>query len=268
MQDKNLMEEFFIVSHISTYLTSVTKKDEFQTICSCFQEKNYDVIGYKEDSCIIGYLCKKDFIDDDNEIEDKVKKFAVDDIIAVNTPLIDALKLMQNKERLFLINKSKIESIITRADLQKPPIRMLFFGLITLFESEMANFIRNHYPNNRWVSFLSDGRISKTQEIYQERVEKNTEIDLLDCTQFADKSMIMLQNENLYIMGENTSKTKAKRWMKNVEELRNDLAHAQSLHTWFEEKNVISLITEVEEVLQRILGFGEKTSRHLPASNL
>jgi hypothetical protein len=251
MQVKNLLEDFFTVSHISTSLTSVTKQVEFQTIRGYFQEKNYDVIGYEEDSCIIGYLCKKDFIDD-YEIRDKVRKFAVDDIIAVNTPLIDALKLMQNKERLFLINKSKIESIITRADLQKPPIRMLFFGLITLFESEMGNFIKKRYPNNGWGLFLSEGRISKTKDIYQERLAKNTEIDLLDCTQFADKSTIMLQKENLYVMGKNSSKNKAKRWMKNVEELRNDLAHAQSLHTWFEEKNVIRLVTEVEEVLQEI----------------
>ena len=37
---------------------------------------------------------------------------------------------MKNRDYLFALDGARLESIVTSADLQKPPVRMLLFGLL------------------------------------------------------------------------------------------------------------------------------------------
>jgi hypothetical protein len=246
---KNLLEQSFTAFHIAVPLETINSKSDQSEINLFFIEKNYDVLGYMEESTIVGYLHKDDI---KNSI---VRDFDIKDVIAVNTPLIHAISLLSSRERLFLMDQLSIKYIITKADLQKAPVRMLFFGLISLFESQIANTISRRYPNNDWQWILKKNRMIEANKIYQAKIANNTEIDLLDCTQLADKNSIIVATAEFVNLLPYTSKTKAEKWLRKVESLRNDLAHAQSLHEWFENKEVIKLINEVNDVLPKFKNF-------------
>ena len=56
------------------------------------------------------------------------------EIVSSTTPLIDLLPIMKNRDHLFVLDGARLESIVTSADLQKPPIGMLLFGLVSLLD--------------------------------------------------------------------------------------------------------------------------------------
>jgi len=56
------------------------------------------------------------------------------EIVSSTTPLIGLLPIMKNRDHLFVLDGARLESIVTSADLQKPPVRMLLFGLVSLFD--------------------------------------------------------------------------------------------------------------------------------------
>ena len=236
---KNSFNHFFTAEDIAESLASVSI-EETEKINEYFTVKNYDVIGFKENEQVIGFL-EKEKVDFYN-LRDSMTKFNISDLITKNTNLLDCLRLLDKNTHLFVINKSQIESIVTLSDIQKPAVRMLFFGIVTFFESKIANLIHEIYPNDEWKPLLNNGRINLALDIYQQLIEKNQEINLINCTQLCDKTTIVLKDENLLNEVINMSRTKAKPFFSRIERFRNDLAHAQSLTIWFEEKDVINLV--------------------------
>jgi len=237
---KLAFKQLFTAEDIAEPLASVTI-GETEKVEKYFEVRNFDFIGFKENEQVIGFL-EKGKTENIINLQDSVTKFNVSDLITNNTNLLDCLRLLKKNKHLFVINKSQIESIITLSDIQKPAVRMLFFGVVTFFESKIATLIDEIYPNDEWKPLLKSERINMAMATYQELVERNQEINLINCTQLCDKTAILLQNKDVLNKVINMSKTKAGSFFHSINKLRNDLAHAQSLTSWFEEKDVISLV--------------------------
>ena len=248
---KLAFKHLFTAEDIAEPLASVTI-GEFEKVEEYFEVRNFDFIGFKENEQVIGFLEKGKTADLIN-LEDSVAKFNVSDLITNNTNLMDCLRLLQKNKHLFVINKSQIESIITLSDIQKPAVRMLFFGVVTFFESKIANLIDEIYPNEQWKLLLKSERIDRALVTYQELVEKNQEINLINCTQLCDKTDIILKNNDVMNKVIHMSKTKARTFFHDTNKFRNDLAHAQSLTMWFEKKDVITLVDSLIRITEIIV---------------
>ncbi|AQQ52401.1 hypothetical protein [Planococcus lenghuensis] len=240
----------FTAGDIAEPLASVTE-GEAEKMNMLFEMKNFDVIGFEEDDQVIGFLVRGEVTDPEN-LRAFVHPFKISHLISENTDLLECLHLLHPKTRLFIINKSEVDAIVTISDIQKPAVRMLFFGIITYFESNAAGLIESVYPDNRWVECLSENRRDKALATYGSLHKRNTEIDLISCTQLSDKVSIFMEDDELRDQFIETSKTKADRFFNRIIRLRDDLAHAQSLTNWFEEKEVVDLVSWLIEVTERI----------------
>ncbi|MBD8005489.1 hypothetical protein [Bacillus norwichensis] len=252
MVNIKLFNDYFLASHIAVPLLTVNNQDTHDIIRMFFETYNFNVVGFKEENKVIGYLDREQYDYNSNTIEESLISINTSDIVAANTPLVDIFALMEGKERLFLMSDSTIDLLITKADLQKPPVRMLLFGLVTLLESEMADVIRVHHPSGEWKNLLTEGRVKKIEALYEKRKEKNIEIDSIDCTQFADKKTVVLEDTSLRENLFTSSKKSAEKWMRKVELLRDDLAHAQSLTNWFETENTVLLVIEIQKMIHKL----------------
>ncbi len=125
------------------------------------------------------------------------------------------------------MDKTKVEGIVTQADLNKPPVRIYLFGLISLIEMHLSFWIRNKYREDSWQNGISEGRIKKANDLLKLRKEKNQEIDLFECLQFCDKSTLLLKNSDLRNMFNIESRSKGEKVLNRVERLRDSLAHSQ-----------------------------------------
>lgn len=252
MVNIKLFNDYFLASHIAVPLLTVNNRDTHDIIRMFFETYNFNVVGFKEEDKVIAYLNRELYDYNSEAIEENLISFTTGDTVAANTPLVDILALMEGRERLFLITDSTIDLLITKADLQKPPVRMLLFGLVTLLESEMADVIRMYHPSDEWKDLLTEGRVKKIDALYEKRKEKNIEIDLIDCTQFADKKTVVLEDASLRENLFTSSKNSAEKWMRKVELLRDDLAHAQSLSNWFETENADLLVSEIQTLIHKL----------------
>jgi len=121
--------------------------------------------------------------------------------------------------------------IITRMDIEKPVVRMWLFGIITLSEMMLTKHIRARWENDAWSVFLTESRLEKARELQKMRNERGTKADLLDCLQYSDKLQIGINEPDFLRRSGFTSKNAAKRSIKDLEVLRNNLAHGQDITT-------------------------------------
>lgn len=243
-------KELFTAETIAEPLASVSA-DEGEKADYYFNEMNYDVIGFREDREVVGYIQNSKHVNL-TQLDQEVIRFNVSDLITGNTALFDCLKLLKKRSYLFVINQSEVRSIITLADVEKPPVRMLFFGVLTFFESNLGDLIEETYPDNTWQQYLTEERNHLAETIYDYLVKENKEINLISSTQLCDKTDVFHNSDQLLNYYLPVSKTKASGFLKDVQDLRNDLAHAQSLGIWFREENVIELVEAVIDLTEKI----------------
>lgn len=89
--------------------------------------------------------------------------------------------------------------------------------------------IQERFPGGKWIENLSQGRLQKAREIQAERQRRNVSCDLMDCLQLSDKAQILVDDPVAMERIGMKSKKVAKRTIKDLESLRNHLAHAQDI---------------------------------------
>ena len=122
-------------------------------------DRDYDVVGVRRDGLVVGYVKRMDL--SDGTLANHLVKFSSDNIIDESTQLIDILKQMRKTTRLFVLILGQIGGIVTRGDIQKTPLRMWLFGLISMIEMQLLRIIREHCPNDTWKTFLAPARLKK-----------------------------------------------------------------------------------------------------------
>ncbi len=203
------------------------------------------VAGMRFDGYVVGYV----FRDELGEGRCLEYLRAIEDarLLDHEVPLHEALVRLAELEFVFVRTLGEVGGIITRSDLGKPPVRMWVFGLLTVLESAFARHIRRRFPDEGWRSHLSSNRQRRAEHLQTERRRRKETADVVDCLQFADKAQILFKNpgarEELGIR----SWSAGKQLIKELERLRNSLAHAQDIvGSW---ETIARLATHLDAVL-------------------
>lgn len=189
--------------------------------------RDFDVAGVVNEDTgdIVGYVITENL--QGGEIRDFVKEFHSSHLISDSTPLAHIYRALGENNYLFVLTGTNIEGIVTLADLNKPPVRIYLFGIISLLEMHMTFWINKFYDDQSWVELISDDRVAAAEILFQRKKQKNQEISMLDCIQFGDKKVLISKNEDirkhLGLPGRNHVEDK----LRYAEELRNNLAHSQ-----------------------------------------
>lgn len=250
---RTLFEDNITVKAICEDLYCVEWLDSAQKICLALADKEFDVAGVRKsnDGRVCGYIRRQDLTE--GICGTHALKFDETILMSDSTPLIEALYLLSDQPYWFVLSDTNIKSIVTRADLQKPPIRILIFGIITLLEMNLTDLIRKLYGKTGWVRILSKSRRAAAAELLARRQRRQEEIDLLECTQFCDKrDLIKYSREACHVLAI-SSKTEVEKTMKLIEVIRDQVAHGQDLlsgsgSTW---GDIISALKSAEYFIKR-----------------
>lgn len=243
-----LFENDLTVNHIAEEITAISITDSIDQAKYIMREKGFDILGIKENGSIIGYV-RKDDLNEGSTLGTVTRTFQTGEIVSETTSLIETLFLLKETERIFVLEGNNIDKLVTRADIQKVPVRLLLFGLVSLLEMNFLKIIRTYLPNNSWEKYLSESRLKKAEVLFEDRKRKNQEIDLCDCLQFCDKREIILSDKGLFSLFEFGSKNKGKEILRELEDLRDHIAHAQDLMNSFGFEKLISLVEKMEILL-------------------
>jgi hypothetical protein len=201
------------------------------------------VAGIRIDGEVRGYVTREGLAAE----EGRLRTFAADQLLQTEAPLSDVVHVLNRHEFCFVTLLGQVVGVITRADFLKPVVRMWLFGIVTVVEIEITSWIRTHWPGDGWTGIVSPSRLAKARELYAERLRRGHQCELLDCLQYGDKVRVLLEAPGgLTAFGFET-KGAAKRISKDMESLRNSLAHAQDIvvHDW---PQIVRLASRVAEI--------------------
>ncbi|MBW7990817.1 MAG: hypothetical protein FVQ84_12490 [Planctomycetes bacterium] len=246
-----LFEETLTAKYIAERLETRTLdqlKYNANNISRYMEDNNYDVIGLTDDDkkITICYLDRKDITSGSDHA---IRSFEPLDIVSDTAPLRSVMPLFREKERVFVLENTVIRSIITKADLQKQPIRIFIFGLISLLEMHFVSLVEKYYADGSWKKQLSKDRLDQAEEVFNHRKERNQEISLLNCIQFCDRGSLIRKctklSQKLF-----DSNTNARRLLSRITKLRNNLAHAhEDIFLGLDLNEGIQLVQDIEALL-------------------
>ncbi|MBD2664618.1 hypothetical protein [Richelia sinica] len=247
---RGLFERNITIEYVAEPLKAVSADADISKVLHWMEVKDFDVIGVETNETITGYVERSTLIrSQSGKCGDYQQIFHPKELIAISTPLMKLLPILQKRQRLFVLDCNQVTGIITCGDLQKAPVRMLLFGLVTLLEMNLLRLVRLYYPQDSWQKVLKADRLEAAQKLWRESQERNEATDLLDYLQFCDKRDLVLNHPELLEQLDLKSKRAGERFLKSAEKLRNRLAHAQSLVSGSSWTELISLAEAMEKLL-------------------
>jgi len=245
------------------FIDNVTARSIFEPLLCCpadsiadhakdaLNTRKFDVAGVKETESgeVIGYVVTDDLVG--GEVKKYLKHIDPNLLISDSTPIADIFAALTNRSFAFVLYGKHIIGIITKADINKPPVRIYLFGMISLFEMHLNSWINHFYPGNIWEQKISDNRIKRAQDLYKERKGNNQDRSLLECLQFCDKRDILKKSDD-FIKEFDISEECFDSFVTRVEKIRNELAHSQnSIISNIEWSVFVETVSHLEDFLIR-----------------
>ena len=241
---RRVFTEGFAARDIAEPLLSFDATTTTSEVLKLMECRNFDVVGVRQEGVVVGYV----------ERDDLCGATCGERIRAIEAPIPDAASLadvvlaLVESPRLFVRVLGAVGGIVTMSDLQKPPVRMWLFGMVTLMEMRISRLIELKCKDGSWKTFLSESRLQKAEALLEERKRRNQSLELIDCLQISDKGQIIARNEELRRLTRMESRREAERVIKMLESLRNNLAHSQDIIAcdW---ETIVGLCRDMERVI-------------------
>jgi hypothetical protein len=189
------------------------------------------------------------------------------ELISDTTPIPTLLSVLRDRQRVFVLIGPDVKGLVTRSDLNKPPFRIYLFGIISLLEMHLSFWVRQRYDDMGVRSRMTPKRVAAAERLEGERSARGEETDLIDCLQMCDKRDLLLKvPEVCEALGLVPAK-KARARLKDVESLRNLLAHNQAdLTTGSSWEEVIDHVEWIELVVHKSDEHVEANAKTLAAA--
>ena len=224
---RRVFNEGFGARDVAESLVAFDFSTPADDLLSLMNERDFDVVGIRRDGYVCGYIDRETALDEFGG--HNLQSIEESQIVFGSTSLTEVVLGLRDKRRLFVSAFGAVAGIVTREDLEKPPLRMWLFGMITLIEMRFRHMIERFSTGKPWQSFVSEGRLAKAALVQAERARRNQHVELLDCLQFSDIGQILGRNEELRSMTRLKSRREVEAIVKGLERLRNNLAHSQDI---------------------------------------
>ena len=219
------------------------------TLRTVLEDRGYDVAAIEEpDTKRVNRYVRIESLSN-GDCGDCAEAIPLEGTVARATALRDCLAPIVNQGRVFVLGRRGVEEIITRADLDKQPVRLLLFGVLSALEMAMLALLRQRFQEGSWREYLSPERLEKAQTILDDRQHRNEELDLADCLQIYDKVRILLKDAEVLSAWGFGSRNGAQKFFGRLQRLRDRLAHAHDPASGSNWEDVVSTFRKAEEML-------------------
>jgi len=101
---------------------------------------DYDRVGIRREGIVRAYVERADL--DGGRCGDHARSFGPDDLVPETASLQEVIESLGINGRCFVTVLDEVSAVVTLQDLEKPPVRMFLFGMITLLEMVFTLAIR------------------------------------------------------------------------------------------------------------------------------
>lgn len=245
---RRLIDEEIRVELITEPLYVIDVASPATEVATELDRLGYDECGVRRDERVTESIRLTDL--NEGISGDHARLIPLERVVAPATPLWSCLERIARAGPLFVLGDHGLDGIVTRADLNKQPARLLMFGFISMLEMLLLVLIRRHYETDGWRQKLTDERVAKAEELYDERRRRREEIDLVDCLQLGDKVAVCLKTESIRTAW-GMSRRQVEGLFQLLQRVRDNLAHAQSPAPDGQWSDVVGALREGHIVMDR-----------------
>ena len=242
----NMFHEGFNVVDLAQPLRSLDIGTDIEDAGKLMKKEGVPVLGIRRSGRIAGYVLPEDLNGDG--VLTEFREFNPDQLLDDTSNLEELFAPLSEHNFVFIEVVGETVCIVTRDDLEKPPMRMWLFGIITLVEMNVTWAVEQIYPNGGWKNLISPARLEKARELQFERKRRNQDSTLLSCLQFSDKLNVLTKEQRNRDIMNLRSRADSRKLIKHLESLRNNLAHSQPVieDNW---KVILELSKKIENVV-------------------
>lgn len=157
-------------------------------------------------------------------------------LIGADASILDFIGDADTRPFRFIVAGSEISGLVTLSDLQRLPVRVALFAMVTQLELSMSEVIRRNYSDG-WIEYLNDTRRAKIESEITLAIEEGTLVEKLLYTQFCDKVAIL--RKKWPFASSLSSKSQFRSDMNAIQKLRDSLAHANEFAAARDEANKV-----------------------------
>lgn len=151
-------------------------------------------------------------------------------IVSSTTSLLDLISMFTDKPFYFVLDRNDISHVVSFNDLDKLPFKISLFSLLIELESSIIDFIlSSEIPLQQFILKLSDKRQSEIKKLCIEKYDNYSSYGALLSTNFIDKKKMISSDKKLMSKLGFTSKTQLNKVFDPVNEVRNRVAHSNSI---------------------------------------
>lgn len=260
---RKLFTEGFSALDIAEPLRSFDGDRAAVEVRELMSDEGLEAVGVRVDGEIAGYLDRvavaldaeakgaEPGAFDGVSCDQLVRGFEEGSLLEDSASLQQVMEALDRHGICFITVLERPAGVIGRSDILKPPVRMWLFGLITIIEMQMGRLLEERFPEGSWQKLLSRGRLQRALAVLEERTRRNQLARLSDCLQLTDKAHILMKDPAIIADSGFPSKKQAQRAVKELESLRNNLAHGQDILT-YDWEGVVELSRRLDRILSRV----------------
>jgi hypothetical protein len=245
---KKLFTEGFSVMDIVEPLPLVESCQLAGDALTIVERTRLPLLGVMEAGRITGYLRLEDI--SEGECGAAARPFGDMTVLDETASLPAAFEALAGSPYCFVRVAGEVRAIVGRMDIQKAPVRMWLFGMVTIIEMFLSRIITDAYPGNGWREVLTKNRLKRAEHLQHERSRRGEGVRLIDCLQLSDKANIVMKDPELFSKLRFESKRSAQRAVKEFESLRNNLAHSHDLVLNWD--TILEISKEIDIIVTRI----------------
>lgn len=240
------MAESIPVRFISEPLVSYLKQKPYAEAVSNMNAAQFDVAGVVDRTGnVLGYIDVKGNLSGVCGDRNHVHPVDPGSLVTDAMPIAEAGSLIARKRHVFVLERNKVTAIVTRADLQKAPVRMMIFGVITVLEMHLTDVLRREWTGDEWskCDSFTPKQVKAIEGAFQQAKARNDETDVFGCMDLYDKSLLACETSSLLEALQNVGADDLESNLTDIRRLRNAVAHGKSLVTSNRSWNKVLRIT-------------------------
>jgi hypothetical protein len=247
---KKLFTEGFIAVDIAEPLMVFDNGKKVEDVTSIISANELEVVGINVDGLVAGFALCQGLAS--GCCGDHMLPFNEEQVVDDNTSIARVIDILSRSQHCFVSMLGGITAVITQRDMQKPPVRMWLFGMISIIEMYIVRVIETKYPSLSWCDKLSPKRLELAEDLHKDRKRWGQQIKLLECLHLSDKANIIIKDPEIMKDFGFDSKSIAKKNIREFQSLRNNLAHAHDIVT-YNWDSIVKMAKRLDKIMTRIV---------------
>ena len=243
---QRLLDDAITVELIAEPLYFVDGATDCATVAVDLKVKGFDECGVRLDGPVRHFVRALEL--DSGTVGKQCQVVPPERIVTLKDSLWPSMEPLARHGSLYLSGDSGLDGIVTRADLNKQPARLLMFGIVSMLEMTLLELIRTYYQEESWRDCLKLNRIEMAEELHRERQKRNEDTALADCLQLCDKATLCIASPPI-LAAWGLGSNKCRKLFSRLGNVRDNLAHAQRPATDGDLLKVLSTLNEGRSVL-------------------